>query len=454
MTTKDRTPLFLKLAGCDGRQIHTTNHEVARPEYLKQNSSILRSAITGRFTATQQPSFPSNMFSNAKTSHDIYYELHGADNAENKTKILLLMGLASTSAHFQPQFHHFLFSEENQGKWKTTDFAHDVAQLLDYLGQSYPSWQDNIHVVGFSMGGMIAQELVLHNPRKFASLSLISSHSGGILGTFPPPIGLQPMLQTFSSFSKTLTKLTNGQISTPRASRFNEESLKIGKPVIFGVRMLFPEEYLNRKFDVVKRANLLREIELDSKFWSDIETNEDVISCNLIQRARKYLESKEYKKKDAKMDVRLKALFLQITGVVSHYVSWNRLKALKQMEIPVLVLYGSKDNIVNEMNSSVILKQFFKVHGYSDAGHGVNEQYREEVNEHLRKHFEHGERTFGLSSFGRKPVEPEIHPWRFIFLFLVVENALRRRIRFRRYFSKLLLGFLLIYRYGWFTKSV
>ncbi|YAF95247.1 MAG: alpha/beta fold hydrolase [Nodularia sp. CChRGM 3473] len=53
------------------------------------------------------------------------------------------------------------------------EMANDVAALLDYIGI------DKVHVAGHSMGGQIAQELVLAKPEKVKSLILLSSLAKG-----------------------------------------------------------------------------------------------------------------------------------------------------------------------------------------------------------------------------------------------------------------------------------
>jgi len=51
--------------------------------------------------------------------------------------------------------------------------------LLDGL-----QWKEKVHVVGPSLGGMIALELVLKDPTRFASLCLISTNAGRALPPF------------------------------------------------------------------------------------------------------------------------------------------------------------------------------------------------------------------------------------------------------------------------------
>jgi pimeloyl-ACP methyl ester carboxylesterase len=48
--------------------------------------------------------------------------------------------------------------------------ADDAIELLDHLG-----WEENINVVGISMGGMISLELADRIPERLASLTLTST---------------------------------------------------------------------------------------------------------------------------------------------------------------------------------------------------------------------------------------------------------------------------------------
>ena len=62
---------------------------------------------------------------------------------------------------------------------RTGQMAQDTLDLLDAL-----QWRANVHVVGVSMGGMIAQELVLTDPKRFASLCLTSTNAGRAVPPF------------------------------------------------------------------------------------------------------------------------------------------------------------------------------------------------------------------------------------------------------------------------------
>lgn len=56
--------------------------------------------------------------------------------------------------------------------YEVTDMADDAAALLQALGI------DSAHVVGVSMGGMIAQSMAIHHPERVRSLTSIMSNTG------------------------------------------------------------------------------------------------------------------------------------------------------------------------------------------------------------------------------------------------------------------------------------
>ncbi|OAA34666.1 glycylpeptide N-tetradecanoyltransferase [Beauveria brongniartii RCEF 3172] len=115
---------------------------------------------------------------------DIAWQIHG----HGPIKIVLIMGLAASMNAWQRQTCYFghdhadqytMLLLDNRGvgtsdkplaRYTTTEMAADVVEVLDHLGWTAPR---SLHVVGLSLGGMIAQELACAHPRRLASLSLL-----------------------------------------------------------------------------------------------------------------------------------------------------------------------------------------------------------------------------------------------------------------------------------------
>ncbi|WP_433960357.1 alpha/beta fold hydrolase, partial [Bradyrhizobium guangdongense] len=144
---------------------------------------------------------------------DICYEIFGNDNAE---PLLLIMGLGAQMIHWDDGFCEQLaargfrvirFDNRDIGKsshltggkrltplellklrflripvaatYKLIDMAKDTIGLMDALGIK------SAHLVGASMGGMIAQEVALSFPHRVRSLTSIMSTTGN--PRIPPP---------------------------------------------------------------------------------------------------------------------------------------------------------------------------------------------------------------------------------------------------------------------------
>src|SRR5271165_6568150 len=102
--------------------------------------------------------------------------------------LLLIMGMSGTALHWGEPFLEPLrrdfdviaydhrgvgASSRLEGPVTIAEMAEDAAGLLDALGL------DSAHVVGISMGGMIAQELALAQPARVRTLTLGCTYCGG-----------------------------------------------------------------------------------------------------------------------------------------------------------------------------------------------------------------------------------------------------------------------------------
>jgi pimeloyl-ACP methyl ester carboxylesterase len=106
--------------------------------------------------------------------------------------VVLVMGLGCSSAMWfrvAPRLArtHRVLLLDNRGSGQThvahfvvhrvSHMAADVAAVLDAAGEA------SAHLVGFSMGGMIAQQFAIDFPQRVRSLALLGTHSGGAWAT-------------------------------------------------------------------------------------------------------------------------------------------------------------------------------------------------------------------------------------------------------------------------------
>lgn len=116
------------------------------------------------------------------TKIEMYYEIHGSG-----FPLVLIRGLGSNADHwysqtpvFSEQYKVITFDSRGIGRSGGADshfnisvLAKDTVALMDAIGVSRP------HILGLSLGGMIAQEIALSYPERIRGLVLASTHCGG-----------------------------------------------------------------------------------------------------------------------------------------------------------------------------------------------------------------------------------------------------------------------------------
>jgi 3-oxoadipate enol-lactonase len=122
--------------------------------------------------------------------------------------MLLIQGMSATHrawgraflAPLEQSFECIVFDNRGMGlsgraqlPFSIADLAGDVAALLDALEI------ERAHMVGMSMGGMIAQELALAHPERIRSLTLGATYCGGPEGTLMDPADLRMLAVAVAS---------------------------------------------------------------------------------------------------------------------------------------------------------------------------------------------------------------------------------------------------------------
>ena len=158
--------------------------------------------------------------------------------------LVMIMGLGANLEWWPPRFldelakHYQVILLDNRGAGKTEDkktvysiplFARDTINLMDALGI------EKAHICGYSMGGMIAQEIALKYPNRVSKLVLSCTNSGFWRGPL---------------FSWDLVKLVYESYTNPKMKRRH-----------FTGKLLFSEDFLKQRDPQLKEMAIrLKEV--------------------------------------------------------------------------------------------------------------------------------------------------------------------------------------------------
>ncbi|MGQ9722743.1 MAG: alpha/beta fold hydrolase [Candidatus Jordarchaeum sp.] len=163
---------------------------------------------------------------------NIYYEIHG-----DGPPLVMIMGLSANKDWWHPfvldqfskNFKTVIFDNRGAGRtdkpkidYSIKMFAEDTIGLMDKLGIK------KSHILGVSMGGIIAQEIALTHPERVDKLVLVSTSCGGPKSVPVPPETLKIMLS--------------------RGEMTDEERMRTT------VDLLYPEEYRKNNPEIIEEA--------------------------------------------------------------------------------------------------------------------------------------------------------------------------------------------------------
>lgn len=115
---------------------------------------------------------------------EIFYEMQGEG-----AHLVLIMGWTASSESWDPQlleelsrsYTVIVFDNRGTGRSDKPDLEYSIEMMTDDVAGLLEAINiQKAHVLGFSMGGMIAQELALRHPEKVSSLILCGTSCGGL----------------------------------------------------------------------------------------------------------------------------------------------------------------------------------------------------------------------------------------------------------------------------------
>ncbi|KAI9325611.1 Alpha/Beta hydrolase protein [Zopfochytrium polystomum] len=276
----------------------------------------------------------------AQSPIQIYYELHGTGTE----RLCLLTGLSASCSAWYSTITRLLRSRpnlailaiDNRGAGASStddslepfsirDLASDCERVLDHVG-----WTADVNLVGLSMGGMVALELLLlpNSRRRFRAAVLISTHAGRAVPTWT-------------------------SIKHAFRTRAGQKRLPDDVDVFWKVKIMYPKPWLEQPAIARGRAS-----PMGSSRGSSREAAGGGGSSRTSARAPSERDASQAK------------------AILHHHVSSARLRAIGELGIPVHIVAGTDDQIVR-LDATVKIHRKIpgsKLTVIKGAGHGIKDE--------------------------------------------------------------------------------
>ncbi|EWC44043.1 hypothetical protein DRE_01395 [Drechslerella stenobrocha 248] len=285
----------------------------------------------------------------------INYEVHGT----GPICMVFIMGLRAPLIAWQRQIKYFghengdkfsMLVFDNRGvgasdkplmRYTTSEMAEDVIEVVDLIGWTRPK---QLHVIGVSMGGMIAQELSYKYHDRIASLVLQSTAA---------------VIRSEVSFFDNMKR--RAALIKPKSL---EERLQASRELLFGTKYLHsPDE------------------------TGIFPTNGDRFNAEELWKSENVNQPP------------FLAFISQVVAAGWHSCSPERLKDIANNIENILVLYGLQDKMIEPHHSEYLLEHLGPLRArkavFEDAGHAISTEHVHKYNEMVREFVENADQQYG-----------------------------------------------------------
>jgi pimeloyl-ACP methyl ester carboxylesterase len=155
------------------------------------------------------------------------------DRAGDGPPLLLIMGMSGTKHHWgdvvleqlRGDFDTIVYDHRDAGDSTRTGQPFTIADLaMDAVGLLEALELDSAHVMGISMGGMVAQELALAHPERIRSLTLGCTYCGGEGSALAGEGVMRRLAEAMSSGDRERAIRTSWEVNVSPSFAANEDA--------------------------------------------------------------------------------------------------------------------------------------------------------------------------------------------------------------------------------------